>query len=328
MKLINDFKIFLRNRLLLLRNPSQTAIDTRAFSAIKFISENLPDIGEPFTILDLGCAGGPTNAWTMNWTSYRWVGIDASPSAIKKLKPTIPEKSNLLLGYVYSSKYCVHNLPDDLPKFEVSELLESNSYDFVKIDIDGCDLHLLKGILDSQSSKSISGIEIEVTYSPLRNSEVNFHQCASLLIDQGFELVAIESARRYSCGSLGSPYVWGIEAQTAMGAVFQANQVWLRRSSSVDYRSTLVASLILAAYGLSDWSWGNLQQAHKAGILSDSEIGWINLKNLFLPTFLGRLTPEEYDRELSRNFSYNLRFKDWQIQSQVRETEQPWFLSN
>lgn len=328
MNLMFSLKNVARNWFLLRNKSPQSAIDTRAFSAITLLSETLLRMNAPLRILDLGCAGGPTNAWTRNWASYEWSGIDAAPNAIEKLKSVIPRKSNLLLGYVYSSKFCVHSLPDDLPKFDVNELVQTNSYDFVKIDIDGCDLHILNGILDSPGSKSIMGIEIEVTYSTFRSSEVNFHHCAAVLIDQGFELVAIESARRYSCESLGSPYVWDIEAQAAMGTVFQANQVWLRKIIPVELRSRLVSSLILAAYGLSDWSWGDLQESNKEGVLSDSEQDWMNLKSLFLPSFLGELTSEEYDRELSHNFNYNLKFKDWRVQSQIRETEQPWFLSN
>jgi len=327
-KLMLSLKNLIRNWFLFGNKSPQSAIDTRAFGAITLLSETLLKMNAPLKILDLGCAGGPTNAWARNWASYEWSGIDAAPNAIEKLKSVIPRKSSLLLGYVYSSKFCVHNLPDDFPKFDVDDLLQSNSYDFVKIDIDGCDLHILKGILDSPGSKSILGIEIEVTYSTFRNSEVNFHHCATLLIDQGFELVAIESARRYSCESLGSPYVWDIEAQTAMGTVFQANQVWLRKIIPIEHRSRLVSALILAAYGLSDWSWGNLQESQKERILSDSDQNWVNLKSLFLPSFLGKLTPEEYDRELSHNFDYNSKFKDWRVQSQIRETEQPWFLSN
>ena len=328
MKLIFTLKNVVRNWFLSRNNAPQSAIDSRAFGAITHLSETPLKMNAPLKILDLGCAGGPTNAWAKNWASYEWSGIDAAPNAIEKLKSVIPRKTNLLLGYVYSSKYCVHALPGDLPKFDVGDLVQSNSFDFVKIDIDGCDLHILEGIFDSEGSKSVMGIEIEVTYSTFRSSEVNFRHCAALLVDQGFELVAIESARRYSCESLGSPYVWDIEAQAAMGTVFQANQVWLRKIIPVEYRSRLVSSLILAAYGLSDWAWGNLQQSHKEGILSDSEIDWMNLKSLFLPSFLGKLTPEEYDRELSCNFDYNLKFKDWRVQSQIRETEQPWFLSS
>jgi hypothetical protein len=307
--------------------PAQP-LDIRAFKAIDHLSQLLVKGGRPFSILDLGCAGGPTNAWTANWANYKWFGIDAELNAIIRLRSLFPENSELRHGYVYSEKFCRHELPNEGTPLEISAILKSNPFDFVKIDIDGCDLHILEGIFDSLESRGILGIEIEVTYSSYRDSEINFDRCASILIANGFEPVAIESARRYASNELPSPYVWDIEAQAAMGIVFQGNQTWLRKLPGSDPRSPIVSSLILAAYGLSDWSW----QQYKDSIIDSPS--WSNkkmvmeLRSLFIPSFLSELTSEAYDREFLRGFKYSEEFERWRIQSQFRETEQPWFLSN
>ncbi len=306
-------------------NPQipNSVIDIRAFDAIDFLSKGLAAESAPFSILDLGCSGGPTNAWVRNWKSYRWIGIDSDINAIKKLKSNIPMGSDVLHGYVYSREFCAHELPLDGPQLEIDTLLSKDLYDFMKIDIDGCDLHVLQGALHSDRQKSIMGIEIEVTYSNFRNSKVNFADCASLLIANDFELVAIESARRYSNGEIPSPYVWDIPAQTGMGKVFQGNQLWLRKDIPHDERSRAVGSLIMAAFGLSDWAWGLMQKLvdRKGGEYKGLSSN--NLRTLFIPKFLGPQAAEP-DEHISRTENFNL----WRIQSQNREIEQPWFLSN
>jgi hypothetical protein len=226
-------------------------------------------------------------------------------------------------GYVYSNKFCSHAVPTDAPQLEIDALLSRNAYDFVKIDIDGCDLHILEGILNSEVQQKILGIEIEVTYSTFRDSNVNFADCASLLIDKDFELVAIESARRYSNGEIFSPYVWDIPAQTGMGKVFQGNQLWVKRQIPTDERSQVVESLILAAFGLSDWAWGLMQKLvddHGGKYLSVQKD---KLQRYFIPKFIGA-----EGADINEGVADSEWFKMWRIQSQNREIEQPWFLSN
>ena len=308
------------------KNSSQTSfgvIDIRAFDAIDFLSRSLTGGNKPFSILDLGCSGGPTNAWVRNWKNYRWVGIDADVNAIKKLESLLPVGSKIMHGYVYSNKFCTHAVPADAPQLEIDALMSKDTYDFVKIDIDGCDLHILEGVLNSAVQQKILGIEIEVTYSTFRDSNVNFADCASLLIDKDFELVAIESARRYSNGEIFSPYVWDIPAQTGMGKVFQGNQLWVKRQIPTDERSQVVGSLILAAFGLSDWAWGLMQKlvdAHGGNYLS---VPKDKLRHYFIPKFIGT-----EGTDITEGVTDSEWFKMWRIQSQNREIEQPWFLSN
>jgi len=326
MKIVQSLKsILLRSSLFtMVAQP----VDVRAFEAIDYLSQLLFDQDHAFSILDLGCAGGATNAWSANWSNYEWLGIDAKPEEIMRLQPLLPEKSELHQGYVYSEKFCQHNLPSDGSLLEIGEILKLNSFDFVKIDIDGCDLHILEGIFESAGSSSILGLEIEVTYSSVGGSEINFDRCASLLIAHGFEPIAIESPRRYASSVLPSPYVWEIQAQTAMGIVFQGNQTWLRNLKSKDFRSSMVSSLILAAYGLSDWSWQIYKDSMAETTSSKSGIDSMDLRSLFIPSFLRGFTSKTYDREFSTSFKYSKKFRKWRLQSQFRETEQPWFLSN
>jgi hypothetical protein len=303
-------------------------IDIRAFKAIDFLSETLARQGQPFSILDLGCSGGPTNAWIRNWDKYNWVGIDAEARAIEKLDSILPKKSRLMLGYIHSSKFCNHEIPADESQIEIESLFELNFFDFVKIDIDGCDLHILEGILSSARSESILGIEIEVTYSTYRNSEINFARCATLLIEKGFEPMAIESARRYPSKLFSSPYVWNIDAQTAMGRVFQGNQTWVKSNVADATRAKVATSLILAAYGLSDWAWECLGSFLEGNGGEYQGISEANLRNYFLPSFLDMDSSDEYESSLDSNYLYSDDFKFWRAQAQNRELEQPWFLSN
>jgi hypothetical protein len=231
--------------------------------------------------------------------------------------------SEIIHGYVYSKKFCSHAVPTDAPQLEIDALLTKNAYDFVKIDIDGCDLHILEGILNSTAQQQILGVEIEVTYSTFRDSTVNFADCASLLINKDFELVAIESARRYSNGEIFSPYVWDIPAQTGMGKVFQGNQLWVKKQIPTDERSQVVGSLILTAFGLSDWAWGLMQKLvddHGGKYLS---VPKDKLCGYFIPKFIG-----SDGTDLNERVTDSEWFKLWRIQSQNREIEQPWFLSN
>lgn len=307
-----------------LENP----IDVRAFRAIEYLSQTLATSEEPFAILDLGCSGGPTNAWRESWSNYCWFGVDSNRSAIEKLKPILPKKSQVVAGCVFSEKFCEHPLQTEGPRLEIMELIASTKFDFVKIDVDGCDFHLLKGIFESAGGESILGVEIEVTYSSFRNSEINFDRCAAYLLSRGFEPVAIESVRRYASSSLPSPFTWDIRAQSAMGVVFQGNQVWVRKKLGANSRSRIATSLILAAYGLSDWSWQVLEESIDEGVFSSFDQSMLAKKHLFIPSFLGRITVEQYQKELANAFKYQGKFKNWRRQSRFREIEQPWFLSN
>lgn len=328
MKIIQNLKRILLSSSRNLSYMVEQPLDVRAFKAIDHLSQLLQKGGRPFSILDLGCAGGPTNAWKMNWSNYNWLGIDAEENAMLNLRSSLPQNSELRHGYVYSKKFCHHESPVDAPSLEIEDIINSNSFDFVKVDIDGCDLHILQGIFDSPGSDGILGVEIEVTYSSYGNSEINFDRCATLLITNGFEPIAIESARRYASKDLSSPFVWDIEAQTAMGLVSQGNQTWLRKLQVSDSRSSIVSSLIYAAYGLSDWSWQTFKDSITESSVSGNKGTSTELKSLFIPSFLNEFTPETYDQEYLTKFKYFGKFKKWRLQAQIRETEQPWFLSN
>lgn len=303
-------------------------IDIRAFKAIDFLSTFLVKSQGPFSILDLGCSGGPTNAWSRNWENYLWIGLDSQTSAIEHLKAILPSRSKLIEGYIFSDKHCNHPRVLGKSMIEIENFVNENRFDFVKIDIDGCDLHILRGLLKSPGSESILGIEIEVTYSTFRDSEINFAECATILIEHGFEPVAIESARRYSNGPVSSPYVWDIEAQTAMGKVFQGNQTWVKRNSPGDWRSQICISLILAAYGLSDWSWSVIADLTINSTEVDLSIPVPELRNLFVPGFLNIDSISELDAAMNSGFPYTGKYQAWRNQAQNREFEQPWFLSN
>jgi hypothetical protein len=303
-------------------------IDIRSFKGINFLHEQLSLHGGPFRILDLGCAGGPTNAWQRNWPDINWLGFDGSKKEINDLQTRIPSQSEAKLGFVYSEKYCSHLKTFDLDFIEISSILMQHSFDFVKIDVDGCDVHLLQAILDSPKSDTILGIEIEVTYTSFRDSEVNFHVCADLLLKKGFEPIAIENARRYGSQEFQSPYVWDIEAQSAMGVVFQGNQTWVRKQTPHDKRSHLGKALILASYGLADWAWESLKRTF---FNENSHTEYQDLsyfKAMFIPTFLSDMSLEEYEKVLNTKFKYPGNLASWRAQAQNREIEQPWFLSN
>jgi hypothetical protein len=309
-------------------NKKPPIFDVRSFKAIDFLLNQIDVNGNPLSILDLGCGGGPTHAWQRNWSDIDWLGFDGSAKEIQSLQNKLPKRSESRLGFVYSKDYCQHLTSINSSYIEIGSILQERKFDFVKVDVDGCDLHLLQAILDSPDNETILGIEIEVTYTSFRNSEVNFHLCADLLLKKGFEPIAIENARRYASDDFLSPYVWDIEAQSAMGLVFQANQTWIRKQTPNDKRSKLVAAVILASYGLTDWAWASINSFGSTQDFITDKIDLDAIKELFIPTFLSKITLEGYERALSSPFMYAREFASWRAQAQNREIEQPWFLSN
>jgi hypothetical protein len=119
----------------------------------------------------------------------------------------------------------------------VAEVLRDRSIrdvDFVKIDVDGADLVILRSLEQALQDTQVLGLGIEVNFfgseEPDRNT---FHNVDRFMRSAGFELFDL-SVRRYSARALPAPYTYATPAQGAWGRILQGDALYIRDAVAPD----------------------------------------------------------------------------------------------
>jgi FkbM family methyltransferase len=121
------------------------------------------------------------------------------------------------------------------------EFVEENSIDdidFIKIDVDGADLLILRSIQPILESRKVIGVGIEVNFFGSEEPNVNtFHNVDRTMRKAGFELFDL-SLRRYSMAALPCPYIYDFPAQSRTGRPFQGDALYLRDLAAPEFATS------------------------------------------------------------------------------------------
>lgn len=133
--------------------------------------------------------------------------------------------------------------------------------DFIKIDVDGADLVILRSLEHVLQDTQVLGLGIEVNFfgsdAPDRNT---FHNIDRFMRAAGFELFDL-SVRRYSARALPAPYTYVTPAQGAWGRILQGDALYIRDAAAPEqagFARTLAPhklgklAAIFAVFGLPD----------------------------------------------------------------------------
>jgi hypothetical protein len=133
--------------------------------------------------------------------------------------------------------------------------------DFVKIDVDGADLVILRSLERVLNDTKVLGLGIEVNFFGSDAADRNtFHNIDRFMRAAGFELFDL-SVRRYSARALPAPYTYVTPAQGAFGRILQGDALYIRDLAAPEQSAfagqlspekLLKLSAIFAAFGLPD----------------------------------------------------------------------------
>ncbi len=136
-------------------------------------------------------------------------------------------------------------LADPKKPIIIPEFVETNAIDdidFIKIDVDGADLLILRSMQPILESKKVIGVGIEVNFFGSDQPNVNtFHNVDRTMRQAGFELFDL-SLRRYSMAALPCPYIYDFPAQSRSGRPFQGDALYLRDLAAPEYATSSLRS--------------------------------------------------------------------------------------
>ena len=186
--------------------------------------------------------------------------------------------------------------------------------DFMKVDVEGAELDILKGSVNFIRNGLVLGVASEVTFVDVGEQPV-FSEVDTFLRSQGFKLFDIEVSR-FTREVLTQPEELSEVGATAnSGQVIGADVLYLRdgvaeieepeKVSRWNDNSILKLASIFEIYGLNDCAIELLQAGKKKGYLKGLDIDY--LMDLLTPQFMDRdLTYREHIKTLEyiRNKGY------------------------
>ena len=103
-----------------------------------------------------------------------------------------------------------------------------DSVDFLKIDIDGPDFHVLNSLDGLFEGLGVLGVRLEVCmFGGVEDNVHTFHNTDRFMRQQGYALVRLDN-RSYSMRALPSRFAITMPAQTVSGRIFQADAFYAR----------------------------------------------------------------------------------------------------
>jgi len=208
-------------------------------------------------VLDIGARYGLHPSWKNLKTDAEFILVDADPKEIERLKERYKNKKNFfILHTAISNKEGMMNLNilanpamnssqkriESSPLFKdenrskqtkISEVIQVEmssiskickkfgDVDFIKIDIEGCEMEALESIEDFSS---ILGIRSEVNFAKLYPNDVNssFSEIHNYLLNKGYMLVNLDYLGK---GDAWSSYV---SENTRYGSLVSTDGLWIK----------------------------------------------------------------------------------------------------
>jgi hypothetical protein len=149
------------------------------------------------------------------------------------------------------------DLADSTKPVAVTDLLTARGwtdFDYLKIDIDGCDFEVLQTFDGKLRPAGVLGVQLEVNFvGTAADSDHTFHNTDRFMRRQGYELLRLD-VRNYSSRALPGPYVWPTPAETQYGRPFQG-EAWYGRDfegAAFEPAKLLKLAAIYSAIGVPD----------------------------------------------------------------------------
>lgn len=167
-------------------------------------------------------------------------------------------------------------LADSDKPVAVAELLAArgwSDFDYLKIDIDGCDFEVLQTLDGKLKPAGVLGVQLEVNFvGSDAPTEHAFHNTDRFMRRQGYELFRLD-VRNYSSRALPARYVWPTPAETLSGRPFQGEAYYAPDFSAavLDASKLLKLAAIYAAWGLPDMA-AELLLARRAEVAGSLDI--------------------------------------------------------
>ena len=179
------------------------------------------------------------------------------------------------------------------------DIYEIDDIDFIKIDVQGCELAVLEGAVDTLNNRHVFGLEVEVEFAPMYEKQPLFSDIDKFLTNLGFELFDLR------------PYYWkrtaGKDYGGSKGQLIFADALYLRSPQHIDralpgsdeiendlsQMKVLKAVSICILYGYLDYAF-ELFQKHRM-LFTESEATFFKRKmekhislSKTMPNFFGR----------------------------------------
>jgi len=233
------------------------------------------------TLLDIGAAGGIEPRWDKVCEHLNYIGVEPDSRSNKELEKNDKFKNikilntfawsqeteiefNLCKKPILSSAYKPNReFLDQYPNAERFDIIKKEfiqakplfedkhyqTFDFVKLDIQGGELNALKGL--EKSLDNCLGMEIEVEFSEMYKSQPLFGDVHSFLSSKGF----------YFCDFVNL-YRWERDSHNGFGRCIFSDGLWMKDLKNLDSNKTedyLKYAAICSIYGKTEEAIHSLQ---------------------------------------------------------------------
>jgi len=146
-------------------------------------------------------------------------------------------------------------------------------FDFLKIDLDGPDLTILRGLAGDGLLQQAMGVKVEAQMLPSESPDSpTLGAIDALLAPMGFRAHAVHPAR-YSSRALPLPFNQRAPGTSRRGGrLIWADVLYLRQPSAGDTRAALVLAAIAAIFDLPDLAAAALQPVRMPGFDHDAAL--------------------------------------------------------
>jgi len=279
-----------------------------------------------FTLVDIGAGGGIHPRWNKINPHYKAILFEPDPEEFKKLQANVSENLIVLdaalsdhsgktemyrckeqpLSSVYVPNFSFLNRFHNSDKFKVIRTIRTpvdtldnqlkvngiTGVDFIKIDVQGHELPILKGAV--QTLSSVMGLEVEVEFTPLYENQPLFPELDAFVKKLGFELFDL---RRYFWKRKASRFIDNRKGQLVTGeALYFKSPERICEGNMISEDKILRSVVAYLAYGYLDQTECLCDVALGKGILTKKIHGEINLllnrlaHDLIVPDFKGKGT--------------------------------------
>lgn len=178
--------------------------------------------------------------------------IPASPQGASLL----PHNAEMVDNFGYDNLHIVHKeiSVETVTLDRLRDNGELPSIDYMKIDIEGAELDVLRAGLSVL--RDCSALKIECSFLPQRLLQPLIWEVVPFMIDAGFDVVDIHDIHRWRRRPLPAhPYVVNFQMPYSRGQLAQCDLIFLRRPETID-TSNRMKMLIVVASALGYFDYG------------------------------------------------------------------------